>query len=73
MENKGMTAKNTNKSGFNFGRQGLFIIILAFLTMYTYTALIGDSLNVTIKVFGAMGLNTNVLYSLSTTHHYWSA
>lgn len=66
MENKGMTAKNTNKSGFNFGRQGLFIIILAFLTMYTYTALIGDSLNVTIKVFGAMGLNTNVLYSLST-------
>lgn len=66
MNKNGKTATKTNKSGFNLGANGWLLVILAFLSMYCYTALVGDSLNVTISVFGAMGMNTNVLYLMST-------
>lgn len=50
----------------NLGPKGLGIVILAFLTCYIYSALTSDSLNVTVNVFGAMGLNINVIYALSS-------
>ncbi len=50
----------------NLGAKGLGIVILAFLTCYLYSALTSDSLNVTVGVFGGMGLNTNVIYTLSS-------
>lgn len=56
--------KKTNS--FNLGVKGYIIIILAFVSCYVYSALTSDSLNVTINVFGAMGLNTDILYSMST-------
>ena len=58
--------KNKNKSGFNMGLNGWIVVLCSFLTTFCYTALAGDSLNVTISVFGAMGMNTNVLYMMST-------
>ena len=58
--------KNTNKSGFKISPRGLFIIILSFLSIYTYTALSGDSLNITINVFAAMGLDVNIMYLMSS-------
>ena len=56
--------KKTNS--FNLGAKGFVIVILSFISCYVYSALTSDSLNVTIDVFGAMGLNTNALYSMST-------
>lgn len=53
-------------NSFNLGAKGYVIVILAFVSCYVYSALTSDSLNVTIGVFGKMGLNTNVLYSMST-------
>lgn len=50
----------------NLGAKGLGIVILAFLSCYIYSALTSDSLNVTVNVFGAMGLNVNVIYALSS-------
>ena len=58
--------ENKNKSGFNMGANGWLIVLCSFLTTFCYTALVGDSLNVTIGVFGAMGMNVNVLYMMST-------
>ena len=65
MENN-VLRKHTNKSGFNMGINGWLIVIMAFLSTFCYTALAGDSLNVTINVFGAMGLDTNIMYMMST-------
>lgn len=48
------------------GANGWLIVILAFFSTFCYTALAGDSLNVTIGVFGAMGLDTNIMYMMST-------
>ena len=53
-------------AAFNLGPKGLVIVILGFVSCYLYSALTSDSLNVTIGVFGGMGLNTDILYSLST-------
>lgn len=51
---------------FNLGGRGFLIVILSFISCYVYSALTSDSLNITIGVFGSMGLNTNALYSMST-------
>lgn len=56
--------KKTN--AFNLGAKGWIIVLLAFVSCYVYSALTSDSLNVTIGVFGEMGLNTDALYSMST-------
>jgi len=53
-------------SSFNLGKQGLGITMLAFVSCYVYSALTSDSLNVTIGVFGKMGMSTDILYSLSS-------
>ncbi len=58
--------ENKKTSGVNLGAKGMVIVILAFVSCYLYSALTSDSLNITIGVFGGMGLNTNVLYSLSS-------
>lgn len=50
----------------NLGAKGFVIVILAFLSCYLYSALTSDSLNVTVNVFGALGLDTNVIYLLSS-------
>lgn len=50
----------------NLGAKGFVVVILAFLSCYLYSALTSDSLNVTVNVFGAMGLNVNVIYLLSS-------
>lgn len=50
----------------NLGSKGFVVVILAFLSCYLYSALTSDSLNVTVNVFGAMGLNVNVIYLLSS-------
>ncbi len=52
-------------NSFNLGSRGFIVILLSFMSCYLYSALTSDSLNVTIGVFGEMGLNTNALYSLS--------
>lgn len=57
---------NKKSNSFNLGAKGIVIVLLAFVSCYVYSALTSDSLNVTIGVFGEMGLNTNVLYSMST-------
>ncbi len=59
-----MDNKNTN--ALNLGPKGLVIVILGFLSCYLYSALTSDSLNVTIPVLGELGVNTDILYSLST-------
>lgn len=53
-------------AAFNLGPKGLVIVILGFVSCYLYSALTSDSLNITIGAFGGMGLNINILYSLST-------
>jgi MFS transporter, OFA family, oxalate/formate antiporter len=53
-------------NAFSLGGNGFVIIILAFISCYLYSALTSDSLNIAIPIFGAMGLNTNALYSMST-------
>ncbi|MCD8149152.1 MAG: MFS transporter [Clostridiales bacterium] len=60
MENKKKTG------GLNLGAKGLVIVILAFISCYLYSALTSDSLNLSIGIFGELGLNTNVLWSLSS-------
>lgn len=57
---------NKKSSAFSLGGQGFVIIILAFISCYLYSAMTSDSLNVSIGVFGEMGLNTNALYSMSS-------
>lgn len=59
-----MNTKKTN--ALNLGGKGLVMVILSFFSCYLYSALTSDSLNVTIGVFGGMGLNTNALYALSS-------
>lgn len=59
-------ANNKKTAAFNLGPKGLVIVILGFVSCYLYSALTSDSLNITVGVFGGMGLNTNVIYSLST-------
>lgn len=56
----------TKNSGWNLGKKGWVIIILAFLTIYINSAMTSDSLNVTISAFAERGLNASFLYSLST-------
>ncbi|MCD8230963.1 MAG: MFS transporter [Clostridiales bacterium] len=58
--------ENKKTSGVNLGAKGFVIVALAFVSCYLYSALTSDSLNVTVSVFGEMGLNTNVIYSLSS-------
>lgn len=58
--------ENKKTSALNLGPKGLVIVILSFVSCYLYSALTSDSLNITIGVFGGMGLDTNVLYSLSS-------
>lgn len=58
--------KKKKTAALNLGPKGFVIVILAFLSCYIYSALTSDSLNVTISVFGEMGMNTDVLYSMST-------
>ncbi len=58
--------KDRKTSGVNLGAKGFVIVFLAFASCYLYSALTSDSLNVTIGVFGGLGLNTNILYSLSS-------
>ncbi len=58
--------ENKKTNAWNIGPKGLVIVILAFLTCYLYSALTSDSLNVTIPVLGELGVNTNILYSLSS-------
>lgn len=58
--------ENKKTGALNLGAKGVGIVILAFLSCYLYSALTSDSLNVTVNVFGAMGLNTNVIYTLSS-------
>ena len=53
-------------AALNIGPKGLVIVILAFLSCYCYSALTSDSLNVTVSVFGGMGIDTNAIYSMST-------
>ncbi|SDB21787.1 MFS transporter [Eubacterium oxidoreducens] len=53
-------------AAFNLGAKGLVIVILGFVSCYLYSALTSDSLNVTVKVFGGMGLDTNFIYALSS-------
>ena len=55
--------KKTN--AFNLGAKGWIIVLLAFVSCYVYSALTSDSLNVTIGVFGEMGLNTDDLKLLT--------
>lgn len=66
MGNEAVVSKSTNKSGFKMSRQGFFVVLLSFVSMYTYSSLVGDSLNVTINVFAAMGLQVNVMYLMAT-------
>ena len=66
MGNDTNAVKSTNKSGFKLSRQGLLIIVLAFVSIYTYSSLIGDSLNVTINIFAAMGLDINIMYLMAS-------
>lgn len=58
--------KKQNTGAFNLGWKGLVIVILGFVSCYVYSALTSDSLNVTISVFGKMGLPTSALYAMST-------
>lgn len=51
---------------FNLGKKGWIIVLLGFVSCYCYSTLTSDSLNITIGAFGEMGLNVNILYSLST-------
>ena len=53
-------------AAMNIGPKGLGIVLLSFASCYLYSVLTSDSLNVTVGVFGEMGLNTNVIYSLAT-------
>ena len=58
---------NMGKTGaLNLGSKGFVIVILSFLSCYMYSALTSDSLNVTVGVFGGMGMNTNAIYALSS-------
>ncbi|MBQ7446781.1 MAG: MFS transporter [Eubacterium sp.] len=50
----------------NLGPKGLGVVILSFLACYMYSAMTSDSLNVTVGVFGQMGFNTNIIYTLSS-------
>ena len=58
--------ENKKTNALNLGPKGLVIVILGFLSCYLYSALTSDSLNVTIPVLGELGVNTDILYSLST-------
>lgn len=59
--------KEKGKTGaMSLGAKGFVIVILSFLSCYLYSALTSDSLNVTVGVFGELGLNTNTIYALST-------
>lgn len=58
--------ENKKTVAFNLGPKGLVIVILGFISCYLYSALTSDSLNITVGVFGGMGINTDVIYSLST-------
>ena len=53
-------------AALNLGPKGLGIVLLAFASCYLYSVLTSDSLNVTVSVFGSMGLNTNIIYMLSS-------
>lgn len=66
MKRKEGTIVGKKTGSFNLGVKGFLIVFLSFVSCYVYSALTSDSLNVTIDVFGQMGLNTNVLYSMST-------
>lgn len=59
-----MNQKTTGS--LNLGKKGWIIVILGFVSCYCYSTLTSDSLNITIGAFGNMGLNVNILYSLSS-------
>lgn len=61
MENK------KQSSSFDLGPKGWIIIALGFVSIYFYSALMNDSLNIMIPAFAEkIGMNQTVLYSFST-------
>ena len=59
--------KTKGRTGaMSLGGKGFVIVILSFLSCYLYSALTSDSLNITVDVFGAMGMSTTLLGLLPT-------
>lgn len=59
-----MTKSKT--SSWNLGVNGYIIVILAFFSCYIYSAMTSDSLNVTRDIFIAQGMNSGMIYAMST-------
>ena len=59
--------EKTKSKSFDFGKKGWIVIILAFLSAYAFSALMNDSLNITLGQFAATrGLNQTVLFSFAS-------